>query len=74
MTGRWGNVPCWMALVAFVVICFGGPALAGPSIVRGPYLQRMAPTGLVVRWRTDVATDSRLCIGSWQALQPLILD
>ncbi len=33
------------------------------SVTRGPYLQRATPTGLVVRWRTDVATDSRVSWG-----------
>ena len=75
MSRHWGNVPYWTALVAFIAIWFSAPALAGPSIVRGPYLQRMAPTGLVVRWRTDVATDSRLCIGSGpQSLLTCVVD
>jgi Calcineurin-like phosphoesterase/Purple acid Phosphatase, N-terminal domain len=30
---------------------------------RGPYLQRTAPTAAVLRWRTDVATDSRVLYG-----------
>ena len=34
------------------------------SIVRGPYLQRATPTAITVRWRTDVATDSGLWLGS----------
>ena len=32
-------------------------------ITRGPYLQRPAPDGIVVRWRTDVPTDSRVLCG-----------
>ncbi len=35
----------------------------GASVTRGPYLQRGSPTGAVVRWRTDVATDSRVRYG-----------
>ena len=40
------------------------PAAPGPSFAvaavlrRGPYLQRATPSSLVVRWRTDVATNS----------------
>lgn len=31
-----------------------------PKIVRGPYLQMSLPNSIMVRWRTDVATDSRV--------------
>ncbi|HZE90027.1 MAG TPA: metallophosphoesterase, partial [Verrucomicrobiae bacterium] len=33
------------------------------KLTRGPYLQRGTPTALVVRWRTDTATDSRVRLG-----------
>lgn len=33
------------------------------SVVRGPYLQVVTPTSVVVRWRTDVPTDSRVTYG-----------
>ena len=36
---------------------------ATAQLLRGPYLQLGTPTGLVVRWRTDVATDSRVRYG-----------
>ncbi len=37
---------------------------ASPILVtRGPYLQTGSSTGVVVRWRTDVATDSRVRYG-----------
>jgi calcineurin-like phosphoesterase family protein/purple acid phosphatase-like protein len=35
-----------------------------PTIVRGPYLQNGTPSSLVVRWRTDIASDSRVSFGS----------
>ncbi|MEO8603949.1 MAG: metallophosphoesterase, partial [bacterium] len=35
----------------------------GASVTRGPYLQRGTPSGMVVRWRTDLATDSRVRFG-----------
>lgn len=38
-------------------------AASTATIVRGPYLQNGAPDGVVVRWRTDVATGTRLWIG-----------
>jgi hypothetical protein len=39
-------------------------ALSYSTLVRGPYLQRGTPTGVVVRWRTTVATNSRVRYGS----------
>jgi hypothetical protein len=45
-------------------------ALLAPSgawaiaLVRGPYLQRGTPYGMTLRWRTDVATDSRVRLGA----------
>jgi hypothetical protein len=35
-----------------------------PSVTRGPYLQLGTPGSVVVRWRTDVATDSRVQFGA----------
>jgi hypothetical protein len=32
-------------------------------LTRGPYLQRATPSGMVVRWRTDLPTDSRVRYG-----------
>ncbi|MCB0595166.1 MAG: metallophosphoesterase, partial [Phaeodactylibacter sp.] len=50
-----------------------GNATAGPSplpsgnamlaVTRGPYLQMGSPTGMAARWRTDVATDSKIWYG-----------
>jgi PKD repeat protein len=34
------------------------------GLTRGPYLQMGTPTGLVVRWRTDVANGSRVLYGT----------
>jgi hypothetical protein len=34
-----------------------------PVVTRGPYLQLGTPTSVTVRWRTDVATDSRVRFG-----------
>ena len=38
--------------------------LAAQTVTRGPYLQLQTPTGAVVRWRTDLATDSRVRFGT----------
>jgi hypothetical protein len=40
--------------------------VATPVVVRGPYLQSGTPNSVVVRWRTDIATDSRVCFGTVQ--------
>ncbi|HZI64997.1 MAG TPA: metallophosphoesterase family protein, partial [Thermoanaerobaculia bacterium] len=36
----------------------------GASVTRGPYLQTGTPTSAIVRWRTDVATGSRVRYGT----------
>ena len=35
-----------------------------PSLVRGPYLQMGTPSSMIVRWRTDGFTDTRLSYGT----------
>ena len=37
--------------------------LMAQKVVRGPYLQQGTPTSVVVRWRTDVPTDSAVRFG-----------
>ncbi len=39
-------------------------ASASPEVVRGPYLQMGTPTSMIVRWRTDGFTDSKLSFGT----------
>src|SRR5215211_6216139 len=36
------------------------------SVTRGPYLQIGTPNSIVVRWRTNIATDSRVSYGTTQ--------
>src|SRR5262245_4133385 len=48
---------------ALILALFGVPALAA-SINRGPYLQVGTPTSVVVKWRTDTATNSRVTFGT----------
>jgi tetratricopeptide (TPR) repeat protein len=38
--------------------------LADPVVTRGPYLQIGTPTGVTIRWRTDVASTSRVLYGT----------
>jgi len=37
---------------------------SGPTVTRGPYLQLATPTGMTVRWRTNVAGGSRVRYGA----------
>jgi hypothetical protein len=46
----------------------------GVTVLRGPYLQMAAPGSIVVRWRTDVATDSRVRFGTTQGSLTLSAD
>ncbi len=48
-------------LVSFAFLDASGAAAA--VLTRGPYLQMGSSTGAVVRWRTDVATESRVRYG-----------
>ncbi len=40
------------------------PAVILPVLVRGPYLQRATPGSMLVRWRTDALSRSRVYFGS----------
>jgi hypothetical protein len=44
--------------------------LFAQQVVRGPYLQQGTPNSVVVRWRTDVPTDTAVKFG----LDPAKLD
>lgn len=48
----------WLALLPLAA-----PLLPAQQIVRGPYLQQGTPTSVVVRWRTDVPTDTAVKFG-----------
>ena len=56
------------ALVALIVAIAGTVLAPHPGqaqqVVRGPYLQKATPTSMVVRWRTDQATNSRVRYGN----------
>jgi len=50
-------------LLALVLLVLAAPAdTRAASVIRGPYLQVGTETGVIVRWRTDVATDSRVVV------------
>jgi len=50
--------------IASVVMAVAAAAADAATVTRGPYLQLGTDTSVVVRWRTDVATDSRVSYGS----------
>lgn len=54
------------SLAALWLLLTGRVARAQTTVrvIRGPYLQAASPTSLVVRWRTDTASDSRVLLGS----------
>ena len=55
----------WVGRLGVLAIGLSSPVLAlGPQVTRGPYLQQLRPDAVIVRWRTDVATDSRVRFGS----------
>lgn len=43
--------------ISFDLVLSAAP-LPAPAVTRGPYLQSASPTSMVVRWRTNVPTDS----------------
>jgi hypothetical protein len=47
---------------------------SGVTITRGPYLQIGTPTSTTVRWRTNVATDSRVSFGTTQGSLTSVAD
>jgi hypothetical protein len=44
------------------------------ALTRGPYLQMGGETGIAIRWRTNVATNSRVEIGTSFGTYPTIVD
>src|SRR5689334_10078866 len=48
-----------------VLLFFSSPVYSQTvSIVRGPYLQSPGPNSMIMRWRTDSLTDSRVYYGT----------
>jgi hypothetical protein len=50
-------------LIGLLVLAAPNAAQAA-TVTRGPYLQLATPTSMVVRWRTDVPTNSRVRFGA----------
>ena len=51
----------------FILLGLLTPIAWGQSITRGPYLQQQTDQSIIVRWRTDVATDSVVRFGTSSA-------
>lgn len=48
---------------------------AAPSLIRGPYLNSGTPTSMVIRWRTDLPTNSKVMLGATStALTQIVTD
>lgn len=52
------------SLAILLTAIFVGTDAFSQRVVRGPYLQVGTPNSAVIRWRTDVATDSRVRFGT----------
>jgi hypothetical protein len=50
-------------VVAALLAAVAGTA-AAQTLLRGPYLQLATPGSIVVRWRTDIATDTQVAFGT----------
>jgi len=60
---RWSGLRIGAAATTVAVLVLSSAA-AAQTVTRGPYLQMGTPTSQVLRWRTDVATDSRVRLGA----------
>jgi hypothetical protein len=49
-------------------------AVPAQTLTRGPYLQMGTPTSQILRWRTDIATDSRVQLGASPTALNLTID
>jgi hypothetical protein len=52
--------------ISFDLQLVASDAAQTAAVTRGPYLQLGTPSSVVVRWRTDLATDSRVSYGTTQ--------
>jgi len=61
-----------LATVGFA--SFAAMTIEAASLTRGPYLQSGTPTSVVVRWRTNMATNSRVSYGAAPGSLTLFVD
>ncbi len=51
-------------LILLLLLVAGGTVAQAATVIRGPYLQGGTPESIILRWRTDVPTVSRVDYGS----------
>src|SRR5689334_7735146 len=51
-----------LSLVILLSLWWGGTAVADPRMLKGPYLQDLAPTSITVMWQLDESKPARLVI------------
>ena len=61
LDGGWRVIAA--SILLFGSLVFLAPDANAQALVRGPYLQLGTPTSMVVRWRTDVASETTLEYG-----------
>jgi calcineurin-like phosphoesterase family protein/purple acid phosphatase-like protein/fibronectin type III domain protein len=64
----------FVRLAPVLLIAIVSAAADAATVTRGPYLQLGTPTSIHVRWRTDVALDSRVRYGTDPANLNLVAD
>jgi hypothetical protein len=57
------NMRYWLVMTGLLVMALQASGQT-PQLIRGPYLQAATSTGIVIRWRTDVITRSRVHYGT----------
>ena len=62
------------ALLLFSAVIVSPYSFSQVIIIRGPYLQIGSETAINIRWRTNIATDSRVEIGTEFGDYPIIVD
>ncbi|GAA4457781.1 hypothetical protein GCM10023189_29040 [Nibrella saemangeumensis] len=55
--------PVYWIKIFLLLVSLQAIGQSEPALIRGPYLQVVTPTSVIVRWRTNVATDSRVFFG-----------
>jgi len=47
-----------LATLLIALATFSASSVLAASVERGPYLQQVTPSSVIIRWRTDIATDA----------------
>jgi len=53
----------WLGALAIGLLLAGAQPASAATVTRGPYLQMATSSSIVIRWRTDEATDSMVRYG-----------